>query len=161
MADVTPFAAIRYNWAEISDVIAPPYDVLDKPAKDAMLARDARNIVGVDLPYLPPKTVGPDAVYAGAAAVFRAWLFDGTLKKDDQAAIYAYSQTYTVRGRTFDRRGMIALVRLEPFSTPATPTGVVPHEKTYAGPIEDRLKLMRATGVQLSPIFGLFPDDKA
>src|SRR4029078_5138965 len=50
------------------------------------------------------------------------------------------------------RRGLIALVPLSPFGEGQ----VVPHEKTYKGPIEDRLKLMRATGVQLSPIFGLF-----
>ena len=43
-----------------------------------------------------------------------------------------------------------------------TPFGqdVIPHEKTYKGPIEDRLKLMRATGMQLSPIFGLFSDSR-
>ncbi len=37
----------------------------------------------------------------------------------------------------------------------------MPHEKTYKGPIEDRLKLMRATGMQLSPIFGLFSDPRS
>jgi uncharacterized protein (DUF1015 family) len=37
---------------------------------------------------------------------------------------------------------------------------VIPHEKTYAGPIEDRLKLMHATGCQLSPVFGLFSDPR-
>lgn len=159
MADVKPFAAIRFSGAELSDLIAPPYDVLDKAGKDKLLSKSDRNIVAIDLPYLPPKTVGPDAVYEQAAATFNTWLADGTLKQDDKPAIYAYSQSYTVRGRTFDRRGMIALVKLEPFSTPAAPTSVVPHEKTYPGPIEDRLKLMRATGTQLSPIFGLFPDE--
>ena len=39
------------------------------------------------------------------------------------------------------RRGFIALVRLSPFGA----GHVVPHEKTYSAPIEDRLKLMRAT----------------
>ncbi len=37
---------------------------------------------------------------------------------------------------------------------------MVPHEKTYDAPIEDRLKLMRATKCQLSPIFGLYSDPR-
>ena len=51
-------------------------------------------------------------------------------------------------------RGVIALVKLSPFGEGE----VVPHEKTYKGPIEDRLKLMQHTGVQLSPIFGLLAE---
>jgi len=46
-------------------------------------------------------------------------------------------------------------VKLTPFGD-----DVIPHEKTYKGPIEDRMKLMRATGMQLSPIFGLFSDPR-
>lgn len=159
MADLKPFRAIRFDTAELSAVLAPPYDVLDKAGKDALLKKSDRNIVAIDLPFLPPKTVGPDAVYEQAAATLQAWLSAGTLKPDPNPTLYAYSQTFDVRGRTFDRRGMIGLIRLEAFSTPSAPTHVVPHEKTYPGPIEDRLKLMRATGVQLSPIFGLFPDE--
>ena len=35
-----------------------------------------------------------------------------------------------------------------------TPFGedVIPHEKTYKGPIEDRMKLMRATGMRVAII---------
>ena len=36
--------------------------------------------------------------------------------------------------------------------------GVLPHEETFSGPKEDRLALMKATGTQLSPIFGMHPD---
>jgi hypothetical protein len=37
--------------------------------------------------------------------------------------------------------------------------GVLPHEQTFSGPKEDRKALMEATATQLSPIFGLHPDD--
>jgi hypothetical protein len=56
----------------------------------------------------------------------------------------------STRANTFHRRGFIALVKLTPFGQ-----DVIPHEKTYKGPIEDRLKLMRFTQDKLSPIFGL------
>jgi uncharacterized protein (DUF1015 family) len=38
--------------------------------------------------------------------------------------------------------------------------GILPHEETFSGPKEDRFALMKATRAQLSPIFGLTPDDK-
>ena len=87
---------------------------------------------------------------------FQAWLHAGILVRDPRPALYPYTQSYEHAGRTYHRRGFIALVKLAPFGA----GDVVPHEKTYKGPIEDRLKLMRATGVQMSPIFGLFPDPK-
>jgi uncharacterized protein (DUF1015 family) len=47
-------------------------------------------------------------------------------------------------------------VRISPFGEGK----VVPHEKTYREAIEDRLKLMRATRMQMSPIFGLYSDSR-
>ena len=35
---------------------------------------------------------------------------------------------------------------------------MLPHERTMAGPREDRYKLLRATGVNTSPIVGLYDD---
>ena len=46
-----PFRAVRYAPAvDLDDVIAPPYDVLSDADVDALEARDARNIVHVDVP---------------------------------------------------------------------------------------------------------------
>ncbi|CAN5396233.1 DUF1015 domain-containing protein [soil metagenome] len=158
MAQIRPFAGIRYDkklGADLSALIAPPYDVLDEPQKAALQAKHANNIVTVDLPFMPPKSVGPDAVYANADATIQQWMTAGVLKKDARAALYPYMQTYDLGGRTHHRRGFIGLVKLTPFGV-----DVMPHEKTYKGPIEDRLKLMHATGLQLSPIFGLYSDQK-
>ena len=157
MASIRPFAGIRYaRGADVSGVIAPPYDVLSEQGKAALQARHPNNIVTIDLPHLPPKTVGPDETYSGANAVLQAWLRAGILKQDARQAFYPYAQSYQHAGLTHHRRGFIALVKLSPFGE----GHVVPHEKTYASAIEDRLKLTRATAVQLSPIFGLFSDPK-
>ncbi len=156
MADIRPFAGIRYAHTladHFSDLIAPPYDVLDESAKMKLLARHPKNIVSIDLPHLPPKTAGPDAVYERAAGTLNQWLEDGTLHQDTRRAFYPYAQSYDYHGKTYHRRGLIALVKLTPFGQ-----DVIPHERTYKGPIEDRMMLMRKTGVQLSPIFGLFSD---
>jgi uncharacterized protein (DUF1015 family) len=157
VAQIRPFAAIRYSSdlsPRLSDLIAPPYDVLDDAGKGAFQKKHPNNIVTIDLPHLPPKTVGPDSAYAAANQTLRQWISEGILVKDKQPAYYAYAQTYTQAGRTFNRRGFFSLVKLSPFGQGQ----VVPHEKTYPDAIADRLKLTRATATQLSPIFGLFSD---
>lgn len=155
MATIKPFSAIRYaNRADLSALLAPPYDVLDAAQKTALQARDANNIVEIDLPHLPPKTAGPDAVYEKAALTLQEWLSRDVMQRDAKPGLYAYAQTYTHAGKTYNRRGLFALVKLSPFGAGQ----VVPHELTYKGPIEDRLKLMRSAKAQLSPVFGLFSD---
>ena len=110
----------------------------------------------VDSPGAPGSATPSTEVYERAATTLNAWISAGILKRDRRPAIYPYTQSFSHNGKTFHRRGFICLVRLSPFGQGQ----VVPHEKTHEGPIEDRLKLMRATGMQLSPIFGLFSDDR-
>lgn len=159
MAQIRPFTGVRFtrkNGADISQLIAPPYDVLSEQDRAKLQAKDSHNIVNVDLPHVPPKSAGPDEVYDKANINLQTWLSTGVLQRDHRPAIYPYTQTYEHGGRSFHRRGFIALVRLSPFGEGQ----VVPHEKTHAGAIEDRMKLMKYTGMQLSPIFGLFSDQR-
>lgn len=159
MAHIRPFAALRYSRQRdfnLSDLIAPPFDVLDAASKAALQAKHPNNIVTVDLPHLPAKTVGPDSAYGAAAQTLRAWRTAGILQRDRRPAFYPYSQSFTHAGRVVHRRGFFALVRLSPFGEGQ----VIPHERTYKEAIVDRLKLMRATETQLSPIFGLFSDPR-
>lgn len=51
-------------------------------------------------------------------------------------------------------RGFLARVRVQPFSEGT----ILPHEETFSGPKADRLRLMEATGMNLSPVFGLYSD---
>ncbi len=152
--DIRSFQGWRYSvTGDISGLIAPPYDVLFQADKDALLAGDSRNIVAVDLPHVQPKQVGPDEAYLAAADCLEQWRSTGLLRQDDKPAIYAYQQTYSWAGRTHTRHMMIARIR-------ATELGkeVIPHEKTFAGPKADRLKLTEYTRIQLSPIFGFYND---
>lgn len=169
MAQVLPIAAVTFSEAQqggdISRWIAPPYDVLDEGPKRALLATEPRNIVAIDLPVTPPKTVGPDAAYEAAGATYRQWLEQGVLVRQKQPAVFVYQQSYTHRGRSYARRGVIANVKVQEFaerkaSSGAQSGGIFRHEKTFAGGTEDRLKLMRATRAQLSPIFGIYDDPR-
>jgi len=133
--------------------------VLDEKSKAALLAKDAHNIVAVDLPHLPAKTVGPDETYAKAADTYKTWLAQKVLAKRGKPAVFVYQQTYTHGGKKFQRRGLMGNLGVQPFGkSPDGKGGIHPHEQTFSGPKEDRLKLMRATKAQLSPIFGLHSD---
>lgn len=159
MASIRPFNGVHYAVRpdlEMSRLISPPFDVLDDESKAALQAKHPNNIVTIDLPFTPPKSVGPDEVYVRANTTLQAWLAAGILVQDKKAGFYPYSQTYEHAGKTFHRRGFFCTVKIEPFGE----GHVVPHEKTYRGAIEDRLRLMRATHAQLSPIFGVFNDTR-
>jgi uncharacterized protein (DUF1015 family) len=159
VAQIRPFSGIRYSSKlarDFASLIAPPYDVLDESDKARLQAKHPNNIVNIDLPHMPPKTAGPDSAYQRANELLQAWMTMGVLTRDPRPALYPYAQTYQHGGRSIHRRGFIALVRLSPFGAGE----VVPHEKTHQGAIEDRYKLMTATGLQLSPIFGLFSDPR-
>lgn len=160
MAEVSPFKAIRYDHTKVggdlSKLIAPPYDVLDQSDKDALLAKSDRNIVAIDLPHLPPKSLGPQEAYDGAQAKLEAWRADGTLVQEEKPALYIFHQVFQHEGRTITRRKFFCRVRLRPFEDGV----ILPHEHTFGGPKADRLALTQMTGCNLSPIFGLYTDSQ-
>ncbi len=159
MPEIRPFRALRYDRSTIEDeslVLAPPYDVIDPAEHERLLARHPANVVRLELPREEPGDE-PDDRYRRAARTLAAWRSDGTLHKDPHPSIYVYEQAYLVPGTEVPRvqRGYFARLRLETFG-PAS--GVLPHERTMAGPREDRYKLLRATGVNTSPVVALYDD---
>ncbi|MCK5113259.1 MAG: DUF1015 domain-containing protein [Phycisphaerae bacterium] len=151
--DIRPFRGWHYPGSDVSKTIAPPYDILNQQDKDELLSRSCDNIVGVDLPHVPPKQLGPEEAYVRAAKLLDDWEKSGVLIQEQAPALYAYEQSYTWAGKTYARRAMFAGVR-------STPLGedVIPHEHTFDGPKADRLKLTECTKTQLSPIFGFYND---
>ncbi len=142
MADVRPFRAVRY--ARPSEALtAPPYDVVDDSTLATLRSRDPHNVVHL--------TLEPDERRAGA--LYRRWLEDGTLVRDDEPAVWVLDQEYVGPvGGERRRGGLVASLRVEPYATGA----ILPHERTHAGPKAGRLRLLRATRVQLEPIFLLY-----
>jgi uncharacterized protein (DUF1015 family) len=160
MPKVYPFRPYQFSngRGDVSAKVAPPYDVLDAEDKAALLARDPANIVAIDLPHVPPKELGPPAAYEAAAATMRGWASSGVLSQRSTPAIFAYRQTFEFHGKTYQRCGVACTVETLPFG-PREGGGILPHEQTFSGPKEDRFALMKATGAQLSPIFGLHADE--
>jgi uncharacterized protein (DUF1015 family) len=157
MPDMSPFRGVRYDVARVgtlSDVVAPPYDVIDATLQDRLYQASPYNVIRLELNRDEPGDSGNHDRYARAARILKDWLRQGILREDDHPAFYVYEQRFTVEGETHSRKGFLARVRLEPFGTGK----IYPHEQTMAGPKADRLALYKATGFNLSPIFGLYPD---
>jgi uncharacterized protein (DUF1015 family) len=158
MADIRAFRAFRYDLGRVgplADVVAPPYDVIDPALQQRLYDRSPYNVVRVDLNKPEPTDTDETNCYSRAGGSLRDWVRDGVLQQDTARGLYVYHQEYEVEGRRHVRKGFLARVRLEPFGS----SRIYPHEETMSGPKADRLKLMRATGMNLSPIFGLYPDE--
>jgi uncharacterized protein (DUF1015 family) len=157
MADLRAFRAYRYDLGRVgalSDVIAPPYDVIDPELQQSLYNRSPYNTIRVILNKETPSDTAIDNRYTRAANTLRDWLREDILVQDSARSLYAYSQEFEVDGKRFTRKGFLGRVRLEPFGQGR----IFAHEETMPGPKADRLKLFHATGMNLSPVFGLYPD---
>jgi uncharacterized protein (DUF1015 family) len=158
MADIRAFRGFRYDLGRVgalSDVVAPPYDVIDPALQQKLHDTSPYNAIRLELPHDEPGDDDQHNKYTRAANTLREWIAANVVRQDTARGLYVYEQEYTVEGHTFARRGFLARVRLEPFGKGK----VYPHEQTMSGPKEDRLKLYRATGFNLSPVFSIYPDD--
>jgi uncharacterized protein (DUF1015 family) len=145
MAVVKPFRALRYDEAAagpLESLVAPPYDVISPEQREELRARSAYNVVHLTLPDSEED----------AARTLEAWRAEGVLV-EEPPAVWALEQGYVgPDGVERARFGLVASLKVEPYATGT----VLPHERTHAAPKEGRLRLLRATRVQLEPIFLLY-----
>jgi uncharacterized protein (DUF1015 family) len=140
-----PFRALRYDEGAagpLDDLVAPPYDVIGPEDLDRLLARSPWNAVRLVRPDDPEQ----------AARLLGEWKDEGVLVRDQRQAVWLLEEDFTgPDGVPRRRRGIVARVRLDPYGSGA----VLPHERTFSGPKEARLRLLRATRTKPSPIFML------
>lgn len=157
MSLVHPFRARIYRHepcADLSAFTAPPYDVVTPERRTALLAAEPHNVVALELPDGPLDPSVPGNRYENGRAIWNDWHDAGVLVEDDSPAIYIVEQSWEHEGRHIRRRGFVAAVRLHPFSDGV----VLPHERTLAQALNDRLELTRATAANLSQVFSLYSD---
>lgn len=160
MADVLPFAAVRFNTKDkklnLADLVAPPYDVISPEYQKALYDRSPYNIIRVELGTTQPNDDEYNNRYSRAASILQQWKQDEALITEKKRCFYAYEQEFTVPGVAdrIKRRGFFALVRIMDYKSGR----IRAHEKTFAAPKADRLKLLRATNFNTSPIFCLYSD---
>ena len=154
MAEVRAFRGIRFAAAsqgrDLGDYVSPPFDMITPAVERELLERSEHNIVRLEL---APRE-GEDR-YGFVAETQAQWEADGVLMRDEEPSVYVTEETFKYGGETQTRRGFIAAVRLEEYDR-----GVIfPHEQTRGPWVEDRVRMMRATGSALSPMLVVFQDD--
>jgi uncharacterized protein (DUF1015 family) len=151
MAEIQPLRALHYDPSAagpLDRLTAPPYDVIDAAQRQALVAKSPHNVVEIDLPE------GADP-YGRAAELLDEWRLRGLVVQDSEPALWALTQTFIgPDGSERTRHGFFAKVRIEDYGAGR----IRPHERTHPAAKEDRLRLMRATRANLSPIFTLYPD---
>ncbi len=150
MPQFMPFRGLRYTAAAgaLSDLLAPPYDVISPAQQRALEERNARNAVRLEL------AGGGEERYEAVAALLEQWKSEGALARDEEPSLYVYEQRFSEEGKEFTRKGLLAAVEAQPWEEGA----VKPHEYTMSGPKEDRLRLLQATKTQFSPVFMIARD---
>ena len=158
MPDIQAFRGYRYDLGHVgslSDVVAPPYDVIDE-----QLAGRAVQTSSGELRATDPQPSGtgrrrPANRYSRAARLWKNWTSEGVLRQEADPASTCTTRRSSTRGSRLVRRGMLCAVRLERFRRGKHLSRT---KRRTPGPKADRLRLLGRCGVKLSPIFGVYPD---
>ena len=158
MTEIRPFRALRYapEHSELSRVLAPPYDVIDAAGREHYYRRDPHNAIRLELTRRVDEEADTD--YSHVQQTLATWQTTGILRRDAVGRLYGLRQRFHPPGETAGeglcRDGFFALLRLADYGDGP----VRPHERTLAAPVVDRLKLLRATRANVSPVFFLYED---
>jgi len=148
MPRFSPFQGLRYDptRVEVANVVAPPYDVVGPAERATLAARHSANSILVELPE-PDPHLGRDR-YEAAAARLAGWVDTGIVVRDPEPAFYPYRMTEPGGSITLGVLGVLGLDQ-------ASAAEILPHEETLPKAKSDRLELLSATRMNLSPIWGL------
>lgn len=162
MSTIIPFHGMRYDTTVVGDitqVVAPPYDIIDAAGQKALHDRHPQNIIRLELGLDQPGDSPTHNRYTRAASTLRDWLKSGVLKCDAQPTLYyhtiEYTPPYAPSGSpTKTLKGVLTTVKLE-----ALDSGhIYPHENTRSAAKTDRLNLLEACKANFSPIWSLYSD---
>ncbi|QWR77057.1 DUF1015 domain-containing protein [Candidatus Magnetomonas plexicatena] len=153
MTGAAPFKGLMYDpqRVSLSDVTAPPYDIITPEMQANLHSKSPYNIVRVDWAMERPGDNDKENKYVRAAKTLNEWIDNGTMKFKDKPAFFLYEVLYECNGSVNKMRGIFAAVKLV-----KPGCGVYPHEMTHSKPKQDRLNLMRSSGANTSPIFSLY-----
>lgn len=158
---VIPFKGIRYNsklFKSPQKFVCWPYDIINKKQQNMFYKKGKYNIIRITLGKKKKKDTKSQNNYTRANKYLKRWKEKEILIKDDKPAFYIYEQIYKVPFTNEKKiiNGFIGLVKLHDYKEKK----VLPHEEVLNKPLADRLLLTKETNTQLSPIYGLYTDNK-
>jgi uncharacterized protein (DUF1015 family) len=157
MPHIEAFRGLRYDLGHVgplSDVVAPPYDVIGRGLQDELYEKHPANVIRLILNREEPGDDESSNRYSRASRFLKNWQREGVLQTDPDPAVYVYHQVFSYADTAYTRRGFMCRLQLERFGEGK----VYPHEETHSAAKADRLKLTKACRANLSQIFGIYPD---
>src|ERR671918_874428 len=98
MPTIQAFRGLRYDLGHVgslSDVITPPYDVIDAKFQDELYKKHPANFIRLELNREEPGDNDQNNRYTRAARFLKNWRQEGVLTEESQPAIYVYHQVFT------------------------------------------------------------------
>ena len=152
MVRVKPFAAIRPPKGLVTEVAAPPYDVLN--SAEALAMAGEKSLLHITKPEIDFDPILPDhdpRVYERAVQNFKTWQERGWLVRDGKPCYYVYAQTMGER----TQYGFVLCAHTEDYETGK----IKKHELTRKDKEDDRMIHVRIQNANIEPVFFAFRDN--
>ena len=152
MVRVKPFAAIRPPKNIVTEVAAPPYDVLN--SEEAQKMAGEKSLLHITKPEIDFNPILPDhdrRVYDKAVMNFKEWQKKGWLVQDDKPCYYVYAQT--MDGRT--QYGLVLCAHTDDYAEGK----IKKHELTRKDKEDDRMIHVRIQNANIEPVFFAYKDN--
>ncbi len=153
MVRVKPFAAIRPPKNLVTEVAAPPYDVLNSQEAKAMAGeKSLLHITKPEIDFDPIAGEHEQRTYDKAVANFKLWKERGWLVREDKEKYYVYAQTMGTR----TQYGLVLCAHTDDYAN-----GIIKkHELTRKDKEDDRMIHVRIQNANIEPVFFAFKDNK-
>ena len=151
MVRVKPFAAIRPPKNLVTEVAAPPYDVLNSEEAKAMAGeKSLLHITKPEIDFEPIAGEHEQRTYDKAVENFKLWTERGWLVREDKEKYYVYAQTMGKR----TQYGIVLCAHTDDYEN-----GIIKkHELTLKKKEDDRMVHVRIQNANIEPVFFAFKD---
>ena len=152
MVRVKPFAAVRPPREIVTEVAAPPYDVLN--SEEAFRQAGEKSLLHITKPEIDVDPILPDhdqRVYDRAVKNFADWQSRGWLVQDAKPCYYVYAQT--MDGRT--QYGLVLCAHTDDYAEGK----IKKHELTRKDKEDDRMIHVRIQNANIEPVFFAYKDN--
>ena len=152
MVRVKPFAAIRPPKNLVTEVAAPPYDVLNSEEALAMAGeKSLLHITKPEIDFAPIAGEHEQRTYDKAVENFKAWREKGWLVQDPKPMYYVYAQTMGKR----TQYGIVLCAHTDDYAE-----GTIKKlELTRKDKEDDRMVHVRIQNANIEPVFFAFKDN--
>lgn len=148
MVNIRPFRGLRPKLELTSRIAAKPYDVLNSEEARAELKKEPLTFLQISKPEVhfdASVDQYADEVYAKGNEVFRKFIEDGYLVRDEEPSMYIYSQVMDGRRQT----GLVAGSSIDDYFN----NTIKKHELTLTAKENDRIRHMKTKMAQPGMVF--------